>query len=265
MECADISKDIIMAQYGFGAGIVWAAATTDAYGNPLTSPTPTRLGVLQDVSIDVHFDTKMLYGSNQFPVAIGRGKGKVSGKAKFAQLNGLSINSLFFGQTLTSKQLSYVNDTNGVLVPAAAPYAITPTVPNSGAWARDMGVIDANGNPLVKVVSSPTAGQYSVANGVYTFAAADAGLIRFINFQFTATSSSSQLLNVKNLPMGYAPSFGLDLFNPYQGNALSIQLPNCFGTKMAFATKLDDFLVPEFDFEAAADPVGNVAYLGTSA
>lgn len=246
-----------MPQYSFGAGVMWGTPTADAFGNAITNPTPVQFGVLQEISLDVSFDTKMLYGQNQFPVAVGRGKGKVSGKAKFAQLNGAILNSLFFGQTLSSGITSDVYDVTGAVIPTT-PFTITPTVPSSGTWSRDLGVRDANGRPMTRVASAPTTGQYSVAAGVYTFAAADTGLTVFINYQYTATSTVAKKSTVLNVPMGYAPTFQADLYEPFQGKALTITLPNCIGSKLQFATKLDDFNVPEFDFEAFADSAGNV-------
>lgn len=252
-----------MAQYSFGAGVMWGTPTADAFGNAIANPSPVQFGVLQEISLDVSFDTKMLYGQNQFPVAVGRGKGKVSGKAKFAQLNGAILNSLFFGQTLTSGITADVYDITGTAIPTT-PFTITPTPPSSGTWSRDLGVRDSNGLPMTRVASAPATGQYSVAAGVYTFAAADTGKIVFISYQYTATSTTAKKSSVVNVPMGYAPTFGCDLYEPFQGKALTIYLPNCIGSKLQFATKLDDFNVPEFDFEAFADAAGNVMTYGLS-
>jgi hypothetical protein len=41
-------------------------------------------------------------------------------------------------------------------------------------------------------------------------------------------------------------------------------LPNAISTKLTFATKLDDFAMPEFDFEGFADSAGNVLTYATS-
>lgn len=254
-----------MALYNFGAGVLWGAATQDAYGNAIAAnvQTPVQFGVLQEVSVDISFDTKMLYGQNQFPVAVGRGKGKVSGKAKFAQLNGALLNNLFFGQTLTSGIYSEVYDVIGTVIPTT-PFTITPTVPNAGTWSQNLGVRDSNGVPMIRVASAPTTGQYSVAAGVYTFAAADVAKIMFIDYQYTATSTTAKRSTVLNVPMGYAPTFRCDLLQPFSGKTFTLTLPNCIGSKLGFATKLDDFQVPEFDFEAFADPAGNVMTYGLS-
>jgi hypothetical protein len=252
-----------MSQYAFGAGILWGTALLDASGNAIANPSPVQFGELQDVSLDISFDTKMLHGQNQFPVAIGRGKGKISGKSKFARLNGRILNDLFFGQTLSNGILSDVYDTTGAAIPTT-PFTITPTVPSSGTWSADLGVRNANGVPMTRVASGPTTGQYSVSAGVYTFAAADTGLTVFISYQYTATSTSAKKSTVVNLPMGYAPSFKCDLYMPYQGKSLICSLPNCIGSKLQLATKLDDFFIPEFDFEGFADSSGNVMTWATT-
>jgi hypothetical protein len=247
-----------MSQFAFGSGILWGTPSLDAAGNAIANPTPVQFGTLQDVSLDVSFENKTLHGQNQFPVAVGRGKGKISGKAKFAQLNGSLINSLLFGQTLSAGLIADVYDTTGTSVPASSPYTVTPTVPGSGTWSQDLGVRDANGLPMTRVASLPTTGQYSVAAGVYTFAAADTAKTVFINYQYTTTSTTAQKSTVQNVLMGYAPSFRIDLSMPFQGKSMIWTLPNAISTKLTIATKLDDFTMPEFDFEGFADSSGNV-------
>src|SRR4051812_11802610 len=120
--------------FGFGAGALWGTPLTDYAGNAIANPTPVLFGTLQDVSIDISFDVKELHGENQFPVDVARGKGKMSCKAKSARINGLQLNNLFFGQTMTSSIVSDVKDTVGAVIPAT-PFQITPTVPSSGTWA----------------------------------------------------------------------------------------------------------------------------------
>jgi hypothetical protein len=254
-----------MAQYSFGAGQLWGIPTSDAFGNAIAAnvASPVLFGVLQEASCEIDFDTKMLYGQNQFPVAVGRGKGKIGVKAKMAQLNGSLINSLFFGQTMTSGIYSTVYDTTGAVVPST-PFQITPTVPSSGTWAVDLGVRDSQGIPLVRVASAPATGQYSVAAGVYTFNTAQQGQTVFISFQYTATSTTAKRSTVQNVPMGYAPTFRADLTTIYQGKNFTLTLPVCISSKMQFATKLDDFNVPDFDFDAFADPAGNVMTWATT-
>lgn len=261
-----------MSQYSFGAGILYAKQLQDASGNTIALPTPVKFGALQDVSLDISWDTKMLHGSNQFPLAVGRGKGKISGKAKFAQLNGAALNSVIFGQTLTAGQRGVNNDTSaGTLIPATpftltgvttAPSAIQFLIPSNGVFEKDLGVRNAvTGIPLTRVASAPIAGQYSVneTTGAYLFASADnvSGVRVQIDFSYTFTGSGGKSI-VSNLPMGYAPSFSIDLSQNFGGKVATLSLFSCLGSKLTLATKLDDFFVPEFAFEAFADASGNV-------
>jgi hypothetical protein len=250
-------------QYLFGPGQAWGTPLTDSQGNNIVTPSPVLFAAAQDVSLDIGFETKLLHGTGQFPLAVGRGKGKVSGKIKNAQVNGALWNAVIFGQTLTNGIYSAVYDTTGALIPTT-PFQITPTVPSSGTWAADFGVRDANGIPQVRVASTPAAGQYSVSAGVYTFAGADTGQRRFIDYGYTATSTVAKRSTVVNVPMGYAPTFKLDLNIAYQGKSLHVTLLNCIATKLNLATKLDDYAMPEFDFEAFVDGTGNLLTYGTA-
>jgi hypothetical protein len=209
------------------------------------------------------FDTKMLYGNLQFPVAVGRGKGKCAGKAKVAQLNGQLINQLFFGQNGTAGLTADYLDTTGIAIPSS-PYSITPTPPTSGVWTTDLGCRNAAGVALTRVASAPATGQYSVAAGVYTFAVADTGTTVYISYQYTAVNANAITTSILNLPMGYAPSFRADLSLPYNGQFLTFSLPNCVSSKMSFATKQDDFMVPEFDFEVFANSAGQLMTMSLS-
>jgi len=250
-------------QVTFGSGLMFAVPFLDGTGATITTPTPVQFGVLQDVSVDVQFENKMLHGQNQFPVANGRGKGKVGGKAKFAKINGALYNSLFFGQTLTKAIFAVQSDFAGTLIPTT-PYTITPAPPFSGTWTADLGVLDANGNTMTRVASAPATGQYSVAAGVYTFAAADTGLKVYITFEYTAVSTTANRIDVINLPMGYSPEFKLYLSNPYKSKINTMKLYSVVSTKLSVGGKNDDFTVPEMDFEGMADSAGNVLTWGTS-
>lgn len=247
-------------QLGFGSGVLVGTPTVDAFGNPLASPTPVQFGTLQDCDVSFSFDIKELFGQYQFPVAVGRGKGKIQGKAKFAQMNGLTLNSLFFGQAMVSGSLQEYIDTIGTAIPAT-PFSITPVVPTGGTWANDLGVIGPNSVQLTKVVSNPAAGQYTCTNGSYTFAAADAGNIVRISYQYTTASTTGKRITLSNVLMGTAPTFRADLMIPFNGRQFVLTLPACIGSKFSIATKLDDFTVPEFDWSSFADANNNVAYI----
>ena len=241
-----------MSQIFFGAGALFGTPLTNYAVTAVANPTPVKFGILQDISLDVSFDVKMLYGASQFPFAVARGKGKISGKASFAQINAQVWNSLVFAQGNTANLTQNYEDLIGSVVPAT-PYQITPTPPSSGTWSQDLGVRGPGGVDWQRVASAPATGQYSVAAGVYTFAAADTGLTMFISYQYTTTAANSVTNTVNNVAMGQTPTFRADMSLPYGSKQLLITLPNCISTKLSFASKLDDFGIPAFDFEAFAD------------
>lgn len=252
-------------QYTFGSGNLYGVPLTDAVGNAIANPTIIKFGTLQECSVEFAFDVKELYGQNQFPVAVGRGKGKVSCKAKFAQIFAQAYASLFFGQSTTmGVEITNYIDTVGSQIPSSSPYTITPTPPNAGTFLEDRGVHDTSGLPMERVASMPAAGQYSFAAGTYTFSSADAGKTVFIDYTYSKASTNAQRLQVTNQPLGYIPTFKAELYAPYLGKSLVLTLPACVATKLSFPTKLDDFTIPEFDFSAFADSTGVVVDLKVS-
>jgi hypothetical protein len=254
-----------MAQFSFGSGTLWGTPLTDSTGSSIAVPTPVQFGTVQEVTMDFSFEQKELIGQNQFPVAIARGKGKITGKAKTAQIQGLLFHSLVFGQTLTDGIISDVYDTTGTAIPSSSPYTITPTVPNSGTFLRDLGVKNWLGLPMIRVASSPASGEYAVSNvGVYTFNSSDKDKTVFINYQYSAASTAGKIINIKNVAMGAAPTFKMDFTSTFQGKTITVTLNNCTSTKLSFQTKLDDFVVPEFDFGVQADDQNNIGTIATS-
>jgi hypothetical protein len=68
--------------------------------------------------------------------------------------------------------------------PTSAPWSLGSLAPY-GPWASDMGVVySATGIALRSVASAPSTGQYSVAAGVYTFSAGDAGAAVAISYGY---------------------------------------------------------------------------------
>jgi hypothetical protein len=247
--------------FQFGAGSLWGYPVA---GNTATNPTPIEFGTVQDVSIDISGDVKQLYGQKQFPEAIARGKTKITGKAKFARINGKLWNDVFFGQTLAAGMIKVINDESHVI--PATPFQVT-IAPPSGAYLNDatrgdLGVRNSStGAPFTKVANSPTAGQYSVtvATGVYLFASADnvSGITALISYAYTPTATGVQL-NITNQLMGFAPTVQIVLQMVYNGNEVDVVLYNCLVSKLSFATKQEDFIIPEMDFEAFANSAGKV-------
>ena len=233
------------------------------FGTPSTAnATPVRFGIIQDVSLDVSFTTKQLFGGYQFPVAIGRGTAKITGKAKFARIDAEVLNTLFFNLTTGStKQIITVDAEPGSTAIPTTPYQLT--VSNSATFEADLGVNYATtGQPMTKVASSPAAGQYSVSAGVYTFASADTGATVLISYTYThATLGSST--TITNPVLGTATPFQIDFYqkDPNNTQQWGLRLYSCVSSKLTLATKMEDFTIPEFDFEAYANGANNIGVL----
>jgi len=245
-------------QLSFGSGAVWGERT-DAIGSGIG---PRQFGVLQDIQIDFDWSDKELYGQLQFPVAIARGQGKITGKAKFAQILGLLYSDMFFGVTPATGQFA-VSQLEAAIVPATTPYAVTPA--NAASYNDDLGVsYAANGKRFNRVTTPSVAGQYSVnfANGVYTFSSADASVAVLISYTYNIATSGNRL-TLTNQAMGTTPTFKATFYSAYNGSGTALRLNACTANKLSLPTKLDTWTVSELDFTAFADATGTIGYLST--
>lgn len=245
----------------FGAGKLIATPTNLADGTAIANPTPVILGTMQDISLDLSTEIKTLYGSKRYPIAVGQGKGKTEIKAKYAEIDGGILGSLFFGKTAAAGIKAAVFDSAGTI--PATPFQLTMAPPNSGTFVADLGVMfDATGVQLTRVASAPATGQYSVnaSTGAYTFAAADTGKVVKISYEYSA-NAGGQVWTLTNETMGYTPSFSLLLQNGYDGKSLVCRLNRCVSGKLSLPLKSDDFAIYDFEAEAFADNAGNLGYI----
>jgi hypothetical protein len=252
-------------QLAFGAGALWGNRT-DVTGSGIG---PDQFGILQDVQIDWDWTTRELWGQYQFPVDIARGQGKIVGKAKFARIFGAIYGDLFFGQTPATGQLT-IAENEAATAPATSPYTVT--VANAATYADDLGVFYAAGanagNRFTRVTTASAAGQYSVnlATGIYTFAAADAGVSLLISYLYNASAGKKLILT--NQLIGYTPTFKATFYTTKttQGApaGLALVLNACTATKLSLPTKIDDYEIQEFDFSAFADATGAIGTLSVN-
>ncbi|MCI0468398.1 MAG: undecaprenyl-diphosphate phosphatase, partial [Beijerinckiaceae bacterium] len=73
-----------------------------------------------------------------------------------------------------------------------------------------------------------------------------------------AIGGAGQKFTVANQLLGTTPTFQAVFYTTFQGQAISLKLNNCTSSKLSFHTKLEDFVMPEFDFSCFADSAGNV-------
>lgn len=230
-------------QFGFGSGLLYAKRTD------ITGQGPVRFGAFQDMQLDFTGDIKELFGQNQFALDVARGKVKIEGKAKLAQISAPLMNAVFFGGTISTGQVLSIYQEAETIPSPSGPYTVV--VAHSADYVADLGVhFLATGNAFTLVASAPAAGQYAVdaSTGTYTFAAADAGAAILIDYTYSATTGFT--MNSGNPLMGNTPRFSASFTQQYGGNTMTITMPNCVGTKFTLPTKIDDYVMEEFDFQA---------------
>jgi hypothetical protein len=238
----------------FGSGVLIGTPAATA-ANP--NPTPINFGLAQEVTLNVQTSTKALYGQYNFPVAIGSGTKKMTGKAKLARISGQALGTLFFGLA-PSAGGAQTQFGETATVPSASPYTHTATYATT--FGADQGVVYASSSlPLKLVTTSPSQGQYEVSGGVYTFSSADAGQNVLISYTYTSTTVGENFA-VSSLLIGPSIAFSANLFasDPGTEKQFSVLLYNCVASKLSFGTKLEDFVVPELDFECFANSAGQV-------
>lgn len=237
-----------MANVQFGSGVLFQRPMA---GNQAANPTPYRVGILQECSIDFKGDHKKLFGQKQFAVATARGKIEIDGKAKLAIFDAGFLSQLYFGQN-ASAGITKIADQEGPTAIPTTPFQIT--VANSAQFVQDYGVQFADGTQLTKVASAPAAGQYSNTAGVYTFASADNVSAKTVLISYSYTvAATGKTLTINNQLMGFAPEFEAFLYNNFRSQFFGVKLNDCTMIHVSVPTKQEDFWLVDISFAANAD------------
>ena len=236
-----------MSVYAFGPGVAIVTRTDTA------TPLAVNIGYAQEFSLTVKGNTKKLYGQNQFPLVAARGTVAATGKIKAAALSGIAWNAAFFGNSFTAGKDNYYVGANAE---AHTPSGTTQVVTNATGGIVDLGVTYASGIPLQRVASVTAAGTYSVvpSTGTYTFNASDEVPLLFNYSNFS--SSSGQQLNVTNQLIGVNPTFQLDYWtnlNQPAAKPFSVRIFAAVASDLTLASKLEDYIMPEFSFDCFAN------------
>ncbi|EOF8956493.1 hypothetical protein ACI6YK_001458 [Neisseria gonorrhoeae] len=246
-------------QLTFGSGEVFAQMITDAYGNRVQNATPVRIMGLQEMSVDLSAELKEFYGQNRYPLAVAQGKVKVSGKMKGALINGLTLNTLFFGtEYATGTMKALWAETTGKVLDGDNYSYLQAAAPGGGKFAEDAGVMGQDGTAYIKVASSPKQGQYTVSeSGVYAFNSSDKGKTVYPSFTYTQTMPPAKKIELTNMATGNTPTFKMRYLTQFKGKKALLELESVTSGKLGlFSTKNDDFSLPEIDFTASTDEAG---------
>lgn len=242
-------------QYSFGSGVL--------YGRSLVSnvPTPVRFGALQGVSIDMAFTVKELYGQYQFPIALGRGTGKITGKADFAQFNAQAFNDLFFGLSNPA-----TGSTRTAVAEAQTITANAVTATYGANFVADLGVVRASDQAVfTRVAANSAVGlQYSVneTTGVYSFNATQNAVAVLVSYTYS-DGANGKKISITNQLLGNSPQFMAVFTETFNGKSMTISLNSCMSSKLSLVTKLEDFTIPAFDFMAFADSSNSIGSFST--
>ena|SRR5271157_2909159 len=236
----------------FGSGVVFMVPIL---GNLPTNPSPQKVGILQEATVDFKADLKKLYGQYQVPLATARGKLDVTVKGKMAIFDVNFLNQVYFGLSTTSGYNKVVTNEQHTINANVTTATNIPLV-------QDFGVIYyATGAAFTKVanVASITAnGQYVVnlTSGVYTFNGGDNASVVLLSYTYNVNAGASVVISEQL--MGYAPEVQLFLFNNFRNKYLALQLNDVTLGSISIPTKLEDFWIADFDGSANADASGNL-------
>jgi hypothetical protein len=246
----------------FGPGILILTRTDVA------TPIAINVGYVQEFSFDASGTTKQLYGQNQWPLVAARGTIKATGKFKAATVSGIAANIAFYGMSGLTASTSATRAWNVGSTFTISTTSATVAVGSSLTFDADLGVTYAGtGLPLQRVsTGSEATGKYSVGATTpnnYTFGGTDISTTGGVNIKvtYTSTTGSGQIMQVTNQLIGTSPTFQLDYYtNLDQPSArpFGIRLYACIAAKHVMTFKLEDFMIPEWDFDVFANAAGNV-------
>jgi hypothetical protein len=219
---------------------------------------------LQDNSVDFSFEVKELYSQLGYPIDIARGKGKVTGKAKMARVFAALYADIFFGDSVNTGE-DNVSE-NEVHTLATTSVAVT----NATAFIADLGVYyNAAGNFRFSFVTGApsAAGTYSTGvNGEYTFATADIGAT--VSISYVYTDSSGKTITINNHFMGYTPTFIGTFYQQRatQGSSgqLTLRLNECVSSQLSIPSRIDDYAIQDFSYQAFSNFSNVIGSISTS-
>lgn len=234
----------------FGAGSVFIAPVG---GNQPANPSAMSILGIQGASVSADQKMVELKGANKGPDDVATADMTIKGNIEMARVDVDVFNQAYYSEAMTTNAPIVVPNESGTI--PGTPFAIT--VAGSATWVKDLGVRNSNGQPFVKVASGPVAGEYSVAAGVYTFAAADTG--KSVLISYTKSSTAGTLLTVHNQLMGFGPIVEVYMWENYstllnQSTNNGLHLFAVRFAKLDLTIKRDNFAMVKMEFEGFPNP-----------
>lgn len=245
----------------FGVGRLYA---TDSTGQRFI------YAAMNDISIDLKTELKEYYSESTFAAGVANGHSSIDIQAKHYKLALKPIaTDLGLGSPIASTQATAVDEVQTIA--SSTPYTATLTNAAQMIAGSELVYVThvspagvAYDVPYMRVTATPVAGaSYTIAAGVLTFAAGDAGLTIKVTYDYTNTNGQQITLN--NVPQNSGSFYSMTLVkrdkSPIDGSTgLFIAK---FNAVRAGGVKLngkdDDWNLSERTFKAFQDPSGVVA------
>ena len=114
------------------------------------------------------------------------------------------------------------------------------------------------------MASAPATGQYSVAAGVYTYAAADTGHNIQITYLYTSTLAGSQTLTYNNQVVSQSTPYMVRIFNNFSVGGvtkpLGFEFPAVHFSDFSLALKVDDWAEQSLSGMVAQDTASQLGF-----
>ncbi len=247
----------------FGIGALWGQRSD------VTGVGPDQFAILQDNSVDFMFEVKELYSQLGYPVDIARGKGKITWKAKVARIFAALYADIFFGAAITTGE-DNVSENETYTLATSTGSVSTLSVAHASTFVADLGVfyLAPGQDRFAYTTSAPTAaGQYTTGvNGEYTFYTGDVGAAVAISYVYTDTTGKT--ITITNNFMGYTPTFVGTFYQSRntQGSTgqLTLRFNECVSSHLTIPSRIDDYAIQDFDFQAFAGGNNVVGTISTT-
>ena len=215
------------------------------------NPTPIQVGVIQGINMKASQEVVRLTGANAFPEAVAGGPSTLSGDFEHGTLDPDIVSKVLTGSAVTT---GYKKAHKATATIPGTPYQLTSA--QAAGFARDLGVVFADtGERLDRVASAPAAGQYSVAAGVYTFAAADTG--KSVTYRHTYTiAGTGKTVAITNSLLAAPTKYLLGIYNDGDGFGLEVRSVMILGLDLAM--KSGAWVLPKMEWEASSDSANGV-------